>query len=55
MFKGHHFDRSVILLCVRCDLPLKFHPAAVRAPAGDTPCGVTGARGQRAEPVRCAA
>jgi hypothetical protein len=40
---------------VAADLPLKFHPAAVRASAGDTPSGATGARGQRAEPVRCAA
>ena len=37
------------------DLPLKFHPAADRASVGDTPIGATGARGQRAEPVRCAA
>ena len=43
------------LSAIEHDLPLKLHPVAFRASAGDTPDGVTGARGQRAEPVRCAA
>jgi hypothetical protein len=37
------------------DLPLNFHPVAIRASAVDTPFGAVWATGQRAEPLDSAA
>jgi len=48
-------SKGELPISVAHDLPPKFHPVAFRASTGDTPCGATGARGQRAERVRCAA
>ncbi|NRP70944.1 hypothetical protein ILFOPFJJ_01826 [Ensifer psoraleae] len=47
--KRHDVSRNLIRIWVQNDLPLNFHPAAIRAPAVfDTPFGAVGATGGNA-------
>ncbi|CUX02293.1 hypothetical protein AGR2A_pa40161 [Agrobacterium genomosp. 2 str. CFBP 5494] len=53
---GFYFGPAHIPKTTACDLPLKFHPAAIRASAVfDTPKGVVGATGGNVNLPHCVA